>query len=470
MKKITGRFKKLSYSHYLAFFTLLLLLGAIFVTISNTLQKQALRSKAASSAAILPPGAVGPSDAQCAEQVAKTAESIPDNQTANNTNAAIAGYKLTGSLLGTFGAPYEERVTGNFSGTTDEILQWGACKWGFDADTARAMAVGLSKWKQSALGDCNNQGQIQPETNGCQSVGIMRVKAANIPPAHPGTWPYAKTSTAFNVDYALGILRACYDGKQTSLGAGYAAGDENGCIGAWYSGAWHDGSAEGFILGVQNIKQTKEWTTYAGTGSVSPMLSTAPNIVPSIVPSTPVVSPPFYPLAPCPTCSSPSISPMGGGLTPGASSAPAPSIPSEPAPSTDPCLANDTSISDDDDDDRPHGKRHKKHKGGISGMMEALFKFILELLSLILQLLGGGQVNNPNPQSPGDISPDPQPQPCDPFEVPSGAPQISSVPTPSQPVVSGTPSIGVNPSVSPAPSQTAGGISPSPALMPSNPI
>ena len=29
------------------------------------------------------------------------------------------------------------RVTGNFTGTTDMILQWAACKWGIDEDIVR---------------------------------------------------------------------------------------------------------------------------------------------------------------------------------------------------------------------------------------------------------------------------------------------------------------------------------------------
>ena len=33
------------------------------------------------------------------------------------------------------------RVTGNFSGSTDEILQWAACKWGVDEDMVRAQAA-----------------------------------------------------------------------------------------------------------------------------------------------------------------------------------------------------------------------------------------------------------------------------------------------------------------------------------------
>jgi autotransporter family porin len=39
-----------------------------------------------------------------------------------------------------------QAVTGHFTGTTDEILQWGAYKWGFDPDLVRANAVDESRW------------------------------------------------------------------------------------------------------------------------------------------------------------------------------------------------------------------------------------------------------------------------------------------------------------------------------------
>ena len=42
---------------------------------------------------------------------------------------------------------------GNFTGTTTEIFQWAACKWGIDEDTLRAVAVQESDWHQSAVGD-----------------------------------------------------------------------------------------------------------------------------------------------------------------------------------------------------------------------------------------------------------------------------------------------------------------------------
>jgi hypothetical protein len=210
----------------------------------------------------IPPGGSLPREGDCAARITRTLELIPENQEANSTNPYADGYRLAGSQLGHYGNEYESRVTGNFTGTTDQIIEWAACKWGFPPDTVRAQAVTESSWRQSMLGDCERGGRTQPETHNCQSIGLMQVKGADIPPTHPGTWPYAWTSTSFNVDYALGIRRACFEGKEIWLGNGYAAGDEWGCIGRWFSGDWHGSTAERYIEEVKRALVEKTWTTY----------------------------------------------------------------------------------------------------------------------------------------------------------------------------------------------------------------
>jgi hypothetical protein len=203
----------------------------------------------------LPPGSTLPSDATCAARVRLSAwEPRPDNATANHTNVYLQGYRLTGSNLGPYG--YQARVTGNFTGTTDEVLQWGACKWGIDENIVRAQAEQESHWHQSTLGDC--LGGSVAATHGCQSVGILQIKGANIPATHPGTWPYAYQSTAFNVDYMLGMLRSCYEGKETWLGNGYHAGDIWGCVGRWFSGDWY-GNSLNYISIIQRNLANKDW-------------------------------------------------------------------------------------------------------------------------------------------------------------------------------------------------------------------
>jgi hypothetical protein len=182
---------------------------------------------------------------------------------ANQNNVYAQGFRLHNSYLASYGPGYESRVTGNFTGTTDQILRWGACKWGFDENTVRAQGVVESWWRQSTLGDCGVT--TQPQTNGCASVGILQIKGADIPATHPGTWPAAWTSTAFNVDYTLAVRRLCYEGKETwlrSRNPSYAAGDLWGCIGRWFSGSWHDPGANQYIQKVQSTLASKTWTTF----------------------------------------------------------------------------------------------------------------------------------------------------------------------------------------------------------------
>jgi hypothetical protein len=203
---------------------------------------------------LLPPGSPLPSDATCAALVQGSSwEPRPQNATANHTNPYAQGYRLTAaSDLAQYG--YESRVTGNFTGTTDQILRWAACKWGWDEDMVRAQAVQESDWVQADLGDC--RGGLA--RGGCQSLGILQVKGADEPPTWPGSWPYAAQSTAFDADYALAVMRACFEGKETWLGNGYHAGDIWGCIGRWFSGDWYQNSQD-YIASVQGYYKNKPW-------------------------------------------------------------------------------------------------------------------------------------------------------------------------------------------------------------------
>jgi hypothetical protein len=213
--------------------------------------------------ALIPPGGQLPDDATCAASVHHTSwEPRPDNDKANHTNVYASGAWRPHPLSDEPSQAYAgARTTGNFTGTTDEILQWAACKWGFPVDTVRAQAVKESYWHQSNLGDCGNT--TQPATHGCSSVGILQVRGADIPPTHPGTWPFAYQSTAWNADYTLGMRRACYEGKTTWLtqfNSSYKAGDMWGCIGLWFSGRFHDAPADGYIAAVQQIYRDRTWT------------------------------------------------------------------------------------------------------------------------------------------------------------------------------------------------------------------
>ena len=141
---------------------------------------------------------------------------------------------------------YKRRVSGGYTGTTDEIIQWGARKWGFSPDVLRAVAVVESWWKMSAIGD------------GGDSYGLMQVKRG----PHC-CFPTTRRSTAFNVDYYGAWLRAAYDGRFRWLntevrGERYTRGDLWGSVGLWYSGRWRYGTGE-YIARVKETIRQRKW-------------------------------------------------------------------------------------------------------------------------------------------------------------------------------------------------------------------
>ena len=143
------------------------------------------------------------------------------------------------------------KVTGNFKGTTDEIIQWAAWKWGLPENKLRAAAVAESYWKMGFVGDAG------------KSFGLFQIK--NVNQWHGGTYPLSKSSTAFNADYYAGMVRHYYEGCATWLkdysynGTKYAAGDLWGSMGAWYSGDWHGNGANRYINAVKQRLQAKTW-------------------------------------------------------------------------------------------------------------------------------------------------------------------------------------------------------------------
>jgi hypothetical protein len=199
-----------------------------------------------------------PSSSDCAERIRGSSwEPRPANYEANHPGHK--GIKIDGASAN-FNAKFANRIDGSFTGTTDEILRWGACKWGFDEDITRARAVQESYWRQSQLGDMSNDARtcslIGQEAPCWQSYGILQVKVT----IHEGTYPLVVQSTAYNVDYAMGWLRACYVGAFSHwLKDGYASGDEWGCIGLWYSGKWYDDTANKYIERVKSDLVNQPW-------------------------------------------------------------------------------------------------------------------------------------------------------------------------------------------------------------------
>jgi autotransporter family porin len=204
-------------------------------------------SAAAAKATTQPVGFVPLSDQAAAALVQRTGfEPRPQNVKADHT---IPGRRMVRQWRKRNKMPYRRFVDGNFMGTTDEIIQWAAYKWGLDEDVLRAVAVVESWWRQSTVGGQHS------------SYGLFQVRA----PFHcSGKCAIARRSTAFNADYYGGILRAYYDGKMTWLnkephGRKYSGGDLWGSVGAWFSGRWWTAPAANYIAAVQQRLAERTW-------------------------------------------------------------------------------------------------------------------------------------------------------------------------------------------------------------------
>jgi len=219
----------------------------------------------------LPPGSSLPSGSACTSAVRRNPnfEPRPDNYTANHTVPTDDLTLMRTTTHNGGAAPHSfDRVDGNFTGTTDEILQWGACKWGFDEDLVRAMAADETWWHQSGHGDFTSNSNVCPSganfhNGGCdQSYGIMQVKLTD----YTGTFPDSHTSTAFDVDYKLAYQRACFEGKIGYLSersSNYPNGDQNnmlwGCVDQWNTGNWWNGSDDRYLTEVKGEMSDKPW-------------------------------------------------------------------------------------------------------------------------------------------------------------------------------------------------------------------
>lgn len=196
-----------------------------------------------------PAGCLPLDDREAAARVNTTAEDIrPENAAENRrrpTRAELARFRERNDFVP---GDYAELVTGRFSGTTDDIIEWAAWKWGIDEDLLRAQAMHESSWRMGPRGD------------GGISLGVMQIKRT----VHEGTAPLSRLSTSFNLDYYGAVFRYYYDGVAWWLGRQergepYRAGDEWGSIGAHYAGRWHTAEAESYISNVRRLLRQRAW-------------------------------------------------------------------------------------------------------------------------------------------------------------------------------------------------------------------
>jgi hypothetical protein len=221
----------------------------------------------------LPPGAALPSGARCATWV--RARPLPERKGMNRAANQTTGHRLgpgffDPSATDPRAAELSARVDGAFTGTTEQILRWAACKWGVDEDLVKAQAAAESWWRQTTKGDWAGEPAACPpghhlgadgRPGECpQSYGILQ----NRYPYERSAWPGINQSTAMNADTAYAVWRACFEGYERWLndverGRQYIAGDGQGCAGRWFSGRWHTRAAEDYIRKVDRYLHDRVW-------------------------------------------------------------------------------------------------------------------------------------------------------------------------------------------------------------------
>jgi autotransporter family porin len=222
-------------------------------------------------------GTTLPSSSNCAQWVRQSStgsEIRPLNTPYNET----VGRYLHLPFFSTSTAAYDQRansviaarVDGQFTGTTEDILRWGACKWGFDENIVKAMAANESWWKQTLHNNWTTQcpsshpagsdSDLQPLM--ChRDYGLLQLNYDY----NSSAWPEAETSSAMNVDVALSIVRACYEGYNhwiAKSNPSYKKGDVWGCLGAYNSGKWYDSQAQQYIHDIQKYKNRQVWQRF----------------------------------------------------------------------------------------------------------------------------------------------------------------------------------------------------------------
>jgi hypothetical protein len=207
------------------------------------------------------------SDSYCASAITPNSwEPRPDNAVANST--VFPSSTFNWASIENYWSKWTSKraqVTGNFKGTTTEIIQWAACKWGVDEDTIRADAVQESYWHQNTIGDvCGPTGE--------GSYGLNQTKNADCSGAlvHGG-FPDTMNSTALAVDWFGAHTRSCYDGDFYDGGQWLYQGQTvdqiaaaNGwpyvfwaCVGFNFSGNWNPGQQ--YQLQVQQHLANRTW-------------------------------------------------------------------------------------------------------------------------------------------------------------------------------------------------------------------
>jgi hypothetical protein len=249
-----------------------------------------------------------PADATCSERVHRSGwEPRVENTEPNNRmpDATAVHRSLSNRPRGgqhTYDARWDgwllARVSGQHTGTTDENIQWAACKWGLSDNLLRAVAVTESTWYQYLVDmsgkcvekrGCGDLFDKPTEASGvyCRGIAqfgydyqrdygpdlcpktfsIIGVMSWQDPAWTPmagnqnGSFPFSRDSTAFALDYYGAFIRGCLEGWIWWL-TGELAPDTDrlwGCVGTWYAGAWMTEDAEDYIKRVRRASAAQTW-------------------------------------------------------------------------------------------------------------------------------------------------------------------------------------------------------------------
>ena len=172
---------------------------------------------------------------------------------------------------------YVDGLDGLKQPSTDDLIQWGAHKWGIPENWLRAEYVLETYWDSFSRGDLTSvshadyplyppQSRVRGQFEAYQSLGISQVRWDPEGDVSAGTEPLRHLSTAFNIDYQAAMLRFYYDnpgGARKEWGdSSYVPCQQWNSIGAWYDPyPWGNSGQAQYVSKVQSDLAATTWET-----------------------------------------------------------------------------------------------------------------------------------------------------------------------------------------------------------------
>jgi hypothetical protein len=177
----------------------------------------------------------------------------------------------------TYYGQFVDGLHGLTNPSTDDLIQWGAHKWGIPEDWLRAQYVQESYWNHFNLGDRTTQSsawysqyplqaQVPNTLDTYESMGLTQVRWRPDNSDGLGTEPLRWKSTAFNIDFQASQIRFYYDnpnGLRTLWGdASYVPCQQWNSLGGWFEPyPWNNSGQQSYINSVQQHLNNRTWTT-----------------------------------------------------------------------------------------------------------------------------------------------------------------------------------------------------------------